>query len=522
MSDDTVVMTDSGPVRGSVTHTEPTDTEPTATIRSWKGVRYAAPPVGDLRWRAPQPPTPWTEPADATRFGAAAPQPTLPFFDLGDGVTLDEDCLFLNIWAADTDTDTPRPVMVWVHGGAYVLGAASQPMYDGTSLAASGEVIVVTVNYRLGALGFLDLTSFDAADHRFESNLALRDVIAALRWVRENIAAFGGDPDQVTLFGESAGGGMVTTLMTVPAAEGLFHRAIAQSSPATSVYDSTRARGIAEKFLENIEVSPDALTDLLSIPADRIAQVGNALFDATPKSSPGTLAFAPVVDRDLVPDYPVTAFRDHRAHPVPLMIGTNKDEAALFRLMRSPLIPITRDSIRSMFAQIARERPDLPLPTEEVVLEAYADVRAKGRGEAVARDIGFRMPTVWLADGHSQIAPVFLYRFDWATTILRLFRIGATHATELPYVFGTLTSGWKDITFKLGGRATGEAVSRRMQRRWIGFAVSGTPDGLDGDPAWPSYGDDRATLVIDSTDDVVVDLDRAIRSAWGDEVLSFT
>ena len=163
------------------------------------------------------------------------------------GAPQGEDCLRLNVWASsDTEPGDAKPVMVWLHGGAYVLGSSSQPLYDGRRLAGSGEVVVVTVNYRVGALGFLDLSSFNSPRRRFDSNVGLRDVLAALDWVRDNIAAFGGDPGRVTLFGESAGAGIVTTLLASPAAEGLFAGAIAQSSPATSVYDRGRARRVAE------------------------------------------------------------------------------------------------------------------------------------------------------------------------------------------------------------------------------------------------------------------------------------
>ena len=225
-TDNLVVDTTHGPVRG---------VEEGTAVRVWKGIRYAAQPVGGLRFRAPAPPPRWTEVADATRFGPACPQPLFPNTPLDLGAAQGEDCLRLNVWAPPGADG--KPVMVWLHGGAYVLGSGSQALYDGRRLASSGDVVVVTVNYRVGALGFLDLSSFSTSRRQFDSNVGLRDVLAALGWVRDNIAAFGGDPRRVTLFGESAGAGIVTTLLACAAAEGLFARAIAQSSPATSVYD---------------------------------------------------------------------------------------------------------------------------------------------------------------------------------------------------------------------------------------------------------------------------------------------
>ena len=207
--DDLVVETTYGPVRGS----------DDGRVRTWRGLRYAAPPVADLRFRAPQAPQPWTEVADATSFGPACPQPVFPNMPLDLGAPQAEDCLRLNIWASsNTRPGDGKPVMVWLHGGAYVLGSSSQSLYDGRRLVGDG-VVVVTVNYRLGALGFVDLSSFD---RRFDSNVGLRDALAALTWVRDNIAAFGGDPRRVTLFGESAGAGMVTSLLASPPAAGLF------------------------------------------------------------------------------------------------------------------------------------------------------------------------------------------------------------------------------------------------------------------------------------------------------------
>jgi para-nitrobenzyl esterase len=509
----TVVETAYGPVRGV----------DDGVVTSWKGVRYAAPPTGDLRWRAPRPPEPWIEAADAGVLGPVCPQPVEPRIPIDLGAPQGDDCLTLNIWASSRISAGERkPVMVWVHGGAYVLGSANQPLYSGRVLAAGGDVIVVTVNYRLGALGFLDLSSFSTPRRRFDSNLGLRDVLHALHWVRDNIAGFGGDPDRVTVFGESAGAGIITTLLTSPAAEGLFAGAIAQSSPATSVYDATRARRVAEQYLNTLGLRDNDIDRLTDVPVDALLAASRALFNDVPLQSPGTLAFAPIIDGDLVPDHPVKLAREGRSHPVPLIIGTNKHEAALFRWMKSPLMPITPQAINAMFNQIAAEQPNLALPSDDQIDTAYSGLRGKARGMGVARDVGFRMPTVWLAEGHSAVAPVYLYRFDWATPMLRLLRLGGAHATELPFVWGNLVAGPKDPTFRLGGLKTGKVVSARIQARWRNFATQGKPIGLDGEPEWPPYQQvDRGCLVIDRQDTVVNDVDLHIRSAWGSEVLSF-
>jgi para-nitrobenzyl esterase len=213
--------------------------------------------------------------------------------------------------------------------------------------------------------------------------------------------------------------------------------------------------------------------------------------------------------------------REGRSHPVPLIIGTNKHEAALFKWMKSPLMPITPEAISAMFTQIAAEQPHLQLPQDVQMGPAYAGLRGKARGLGVARDLGFRMPSVWLAEGHSAVAPVYLYRFDFATPMLRLLRIAAAHATELPFVWGNLVSSAKDPTFKLGGLKTGRAVSDRVRTRWLNFATQGKPVGLPGEPDWPPYQEpDWASLVI-GREDVVTDVDTDIRATWGTQVLNF-
>lgn len=498
--------------------------------RRWRGLRYAAAPVGALRWRAPQSPQPWVEPADASHYGGVCPQPVSPMVVLPDGVGFDEDCLTLNVWAsAGCAPDKPSPVMVWIHGGAYIFGASCQKMFEPDNLAVPEPMIVVTVNYRLGALGFLDLTSFGTQADDFDSNLALRDVLLALNWVKDNISAFGGDPNRVTLAGESAGGGIVTTLLTVPAARGLFSRAIAESSPATSVYDTARSARVAAKLVDGVGIAPAEIERLRDLPVEQIVEAGFALYSAVPAESPGTLAYSPTVDGDLLPDYPLNRFRSGESHPVPLLIGTNKSESAMFKVMKSPLMPITSDAIMKMFSDIAADHPALDLPTEAQVGSAYVGMSQKAKGLGVARDIGFRMPTIWLAEGHCQVAPVYLYRFDWATPMLRLLGLGATHATELPYLWGNLIGGPKDITFRLGGLGAGRRVSRRMQARWLSFVAGREPNAGPDDPSWPQYrtspdadaAGERATLVIDLHDQVEPDLDQQLRLAWGDEVLSF-
>lgn len=510
-----VIRARDGDVRG---YSHGDDEDP---VFSWKGIPYAAAPVGPLRFRAPVRPTPWDGVRDGREFGPMAPQGPSTAVPIDENLTYDEDCLSLNVWARRPD-GRARPVMVWIHGGAYCLGSSAQAIYDGRVLAERGDVVVVTINYRVGALGFLDLSSFDTADARFDTNCGLRDQLAAFEWIRECIADFGGDPDNVTAFGESSGAGSLTTLMTCPSAEGLFHRVIAQSPPATSVYGSERAATVAKRFFDILELAPDRAGELRDLPIEKIVSAGDTLVDEVPSRIPGTLAMAPVVDRDFLPKYPVAAFQKGLSHRIPLIIGFNKDEASIFRFMKSPLLPVSADAVQEMLRAIAADHPDLSPSRLADILAAYPDHAKPSGALAVSRDAAFRMPAVWVADGHSRHSPTWMYRFDHATPMLKAARVGAGHATELPYVFGNFGTLNLDPTFWIGGRKAALEVSGRTQRRWLAFAEHGVPAALDASKHWPPYDEEaRYCLLLDGTDTVVADPDRALRKAWGDQVMGF-
>ncbi|MGW4771097.1 carboxylesterase/lipase family protein [Nocardia sp. NPDC004278] len=492
------------------------------SVAVWRSIPYACAPAGPNRFRPPQPPRPWDGIRECTTFGEIAPQTMGNMVPVDSGLRMGEDCLWLNVFSprSSADTGAPRPVLVWLHGGAYCLGTAAQGIYDGRKLAESGDVVVVTVNYRLGALGFLDLSSLSS---EFTPNLGLHDQLAALEWVRDNIAAFGGDPGNVTLFGESSGAGCVTALLTSPPAVGLFHRAIAQSPPATTVFGQERAAGVARRFLELMELPFARANELLECPIERIVTAAGVLLDEIPLREPGRLAAAPVVDGDLVPTYPIDSFQRGRSHRVPLIIGTNKDEASLFRVLRSPIMPVTPDAVNAMLRDVAANHPDMSPERIAEITSAYPDL-AKTRGAlAMSTDAAFRMPAHWVADGHAAHSPTWMYRFDHATPMLKAARVGAGHATELPYVFGNFGTLNHDPTFWLGGRKVAMEVSGRMQRRWLAFATHGVPAAIDGSKHWPPYRPDtRTTLLIDNIDRVIDNPDRDLHTAWGEQAVGFS
>ncbi|WP_433031137.1 carboxylesterase/lipase family protein [Actinomycetospora sp. CA-053990] len=483
------IKTTGGVVRGITTH----------DVHTWRGVPYAAPPVGDLRLRAPQPVVPWEGARDASRYGPVPIQERVgEFIGAGKHTPMAEDCLTLNVSAPTTPSDEPRPVMVWFYGGAFVVGASSAPTYRGYDFVRRGECLVVTVNYRLGALGYLDFSGFGTPERPIESNLGLRDQIAALEWVRDNIAAFGGDPGQVTVFGESAGAISVTTLMATPAAHGLFHRAIAESSAPGMVFGQERARGWAAGFVSALGADDDPLRGLTSATPDELLAAARILRESI-GDQPGTIPTAPVVDGDLLPESPLDAFEGGRAVDVPLIIGTNDTEGRLFELPRLRMdVLVSEERASQMFALT---QPEL----REQVLTAY-------EGTAHRKDLGgdymFWYPSVRVMQAHR--GPVWAYRYDLTTPVLNLMGVRATHGMELYAVFGLVDSGAARVLTALGGRRHLRALSERIQADWVHFARHGTPAGH-----WPTYDTEtRLTKIFDRTDRVESDPRRERRLAW--------
>ncbi len=296
----------------------------------FRGIPYARAPQGPLRLRAPQPPEPWPGVRDARAFGASAPQSPGRLAALLGSPTesFAEDCLYLNVWTPGVDA-ARRPVLIWLHGGGFTTGSGSQPIYDGARLARRGDVVVVTVNYRLGALGYLQLPALEREAQAASANPGLLDQIAALRWVQENIAAFGGDPANTTLFGESAGAMSVGTLLGTPRAKGLFGRAILQSGAASNVYDREDAQRVAETFMKELGLAADDLAGLRAQPLAAVL----AAQDRAAQQLLGVvrqLPFQPVVDGDVLPRRPLEAIAGGLARDVSLLIGTNLEEQKLF------------------------------------------------------------------------------------------------------------------------------------------------------------------------------------------------
>lgn len=494
--DTPVVMTQSGPVIGMV--------DGDAAV--WRGMPFAAPPTGTRRFQRPSPPAPWNEPLIARDYGPAPFQPRLPAIVGGiDQGPMSEDCLTVNVARPrDAGPRSALPVMVWVYGGANQWGASE--VYPGEPLAVQGDVVYVSFNYRLGAMGWIDFTAFSDESHEFDANLGLRDQIAALRWVRDNIADFGGDPDNVTLFGESAGATSVLSLMCAPDAHGLFHKTIVQSPAASIVMRRDRARRWARRFVSRLGATQEsAAKRLYSASPEQLVTATEEVARDAAAEAPGTHLTNTVVDGDVLPEWPLDAFVSGAAADVPMIVGTTEREAAFFkRFVRNggyALVPTTPDQIDLLF--------DLTDPdSQKRVTSAYPEYP---RGDSIPRltgDLSFWFPSVRLASAHSEAAPTWMYRFDYASPFLRLAGLGAVHGSEIDYVLGrNMPHG---ITGPLHGGGAARRLSRDVISLWARFAHESDPGRT-----WPRYDTaSRSTLAIDRPMRIVDDPHAQQRAAW--------
>lgn len=461
----------------------------------WRGVAYAQQPVGGRRFLAPQPMLPWTGVRDAVNHGPLPPQGR-SFVGGGrdDPKMRDEACLTVTVWSPASALGGPLPVMVWIPGGAFVYGAGQLQLYNGSRLAANGKVVVVNVTYRLGVFGGFELGDLGEG---FDDNLCLRDQLAALRWVRDNIAAFGGDPKRVTVFGESAGATSVLALLASPAAKGLFARAIAQSPALPLIADrETRARR-AHRFLQLLGVGADQVAGL---PQRQLRRAAGQLQLESVQQTP-TLAYGLTHGVDSLPLHPIEAARVGAVSPVPLIVGTNSHEASMFAWGKPPMLPTTRPGVHAYFA---RTDPS----AEARVLAAYRAFPRRKALIAIGSDVMFGAPTWAFADAYSAHAPTHVYRFDHATWTLRALGLGATHGSEIVHIQHSYGSYLGRKLHPLGRRVQ-PSVGRRMQRTWLDFATAEVAD-------WPCYDtDSRSTRVIRSTrDETVEDPDALRRVAW--------
>jgi para-nitrobenzyl esterase len=501
---DAVVATLHGKLRGSVAD----------GMDAFLGVPYAAPPFGANRLRPPQPPGSWTDVRDATRYGAAPPQvapPAAAADPAWDTGVTGEDCLTLNVWTPDPGAGG-LPVMVWIQGGQFEFGG--QAGYNGSHFARDCVVCVV-INWRMGADGFLYLGDGDAG-----ANLGLLDQVASLEWVQENIAAFGGDPGNVTVFGESAGAMSIGALLAMPRAEGLFQRAIAQSGAAHQAIPATAAARIGTCLAEKLGVRP-AREAVAEVSAGRLlAAQAEVKAEILAHPDPGRwgagvvasmMPFQPVIDGQIIPAAPIERIAAGASSQVDLIAGTNADDWRLFRVITGEIDQIT-DQILTGPVDVygSQALAAYGLPAEEALAAYRTRYRGASPGDllaAVQTDWWTRIPAIRLADAHAS-APsgTYMYEFAWPSPVFN-GRLGAFHGLEIPFVFDNLS---KDAPLfgPLLGASPPQELAATMHNAWVAFATS-------GDPGWPRYDlSHRATMRFDTTSQVVDDPRPWERALW--------
>jgi para-nitrobenzyl esterase len=493
-----VVKTRYGEVRGSVVN----------GVNTFKGIPYAAPPFGADRLRPPQRVAPWSDVRDVLTYGPTPPKPPMPpqiLALLPESTIPGEDCLTLNIWSPDLGS-ARRPVMVWIPGGSFEYGTAATAWYDGSRFARDG-IVCVTINYRVGAEGFLYLGEGNA-------NRGLLDQVAALEWVQENIAAFGGDPGNVTIFGESAGALSICTLLSMPCAEGLFHRAIAQSGAAQHVSSVATAQRVGRRLAEKlgVEATREAIA---AVPLDRLLYAQTELMtDLVANPDPERwgsevvttmLPWQPVVEGDIIPAPPLDRIAAGAGAGIELMVGSNTDEHRLF------LVPAYDDGGSAIEhitnAALAATAAAYGLPVETALVAyraAHPNASAGDLFAAILTDWYWRIPAIRLADAHAKNAlATYMYEFAWRSPQFNGL-LGACHSLDIAFVFDTLGIG----TEALLGPDPPQQLADTMHAAWVAFATS-------GDPGWPKYDlKRRATMRFDTTSEVVNDPLSAERALW--------
>jgi para-nitrobenzyl esterase len=473
------VMLDSGPISGGWAGEN-------NAVRTYKGIRYAAPPVGDLRWKPPEPVTPWTAVQRCTQFGSICPQKPYPTGSIyvQPMQPQSEDCLFLNVWTAAHSPAEKRPVMVWIHGGALTRGSSSLEVYDGARLAERG-VVLVSINYRLGPLGFLSHPALSVeSSHGSSGNYGILDQIAALKWVQRNIAAFGGDPKNVTIFGESAGSWSVCSLVATPLAKGLFQRAIGQSggcfAPMQHLKEARNGTLPAEKLGENLAKNLGC-AEAVDVLAAMRAKTPEELLDAAAKD-PAQARTRGIVDGWVFPDEIYNLYAAGKQNPVSVLVGSNADEATAFVGAAGP------STVAAVLA-LAKGKYG---GTADEFLKAYPlgnDAEARAAFLHSARDEIFTWEMrTWARLMRQANQPAYLYFFSRVPPRPGPEKLGAYHAAEIAYVFDNLSKlPWKS-------EAVDQELADAMAATWIRFASTGNPNGGTL-PKWEVYDAEAAPFL---------------------------
>ncbi|MEJ2132246.1 MAG: carboxylesterase/lipase family protein [Gammaproteobacteria bacterium] len=494
-----VVETRAGSVRGAFAQ----------GIFSFKGIPYGAPPVGANRFLPPREVERWEGVRDALVFGPDAPH-TRGRSEAQNNLDRepDEDCLLANVWTPGLD-DAKRPVMFWLHGGGFVSGSGSGSYYDGANISRRGDIVLVSINHRLGALGFLHLFDVDA-DAARSVNVGMLDIVLALEWVRDNIERFGGDPENVTIFGESGGGRKVTSLLAMPTARGLFHKAVIQSGPAVFMNDRKAVKRLAETMLAELGIEKEPLETLQKLPLEKILDAQNAVLDKIGPNAEGLAqTFAAVVDGEILPHHPFNPEAPAASEDIPVIVGYNRTEATLFMGRDPDLLELSE---AGLLQRITKAHGD--------DASRLIDIYRKANPQATCSDLlayiltgarRYPIDSIKIAERKAKRggAPVYLYTLTWQTAASR-GALRTPHALEIPLVFDNVERADRFVR----PADAAQPLADIMSDTWINFARTGNPNH-DGLPEWPSYSlDARATMIFDLPCRIENDFGTTERTAW--------